>query len=223
MREIRRSSTAVERRWMKKLATVSLVLTALLLTGCKGNAEWKEVKASVMPQLMEGNLKRRMPTAVNREVSRDLDLGYVIDREKGYDFIMNYNLRDWNIDEKTLHKTAMKNLEKLVKETEIQAADAAENDTGRYAIIETGDGYDAVRILSPTLQKRMRKYLGNEYIAAVPVRDFLIFWHKGFTLTNEFIDQVENEYAAGDKYKLTPRLFLVTKDGLQPLTKRPVE
>ena len=207
---------------MKKLATVSLILTALLLTGCKGNADWKKEKASIMPQLMEGNLKRRLPLVVHREISRDLDLGYVVDYEKGYDFIMQYHLKDWDIDAGTLHKTAMSNLEKRSKSTEIQIAEAEESKNGRYAIVETGDGYDAVRLLSPTIQKQMRNYLGDEYVAAVPIRDFLIFWHREFSLTGQFIEQVENEYAAGEENKLTPRMFLVTKDGLEPLIKQKI-
>jgi|TARA_B100002003_G_C14083551_1_gene521245 uncharacterized protein YtpQ (UPF0354 family) len=205
---------------MKKLATVSLILTALLLAGCKGNADWKEEKASIMPQLMEGNLKRRLPMIVNKEISRELDIGYVVDYEKGYDFIMQYHLEDWGIDADTLHKKAMSNLEKRSRNTEIQIAEAEESKNGRYAIVETGDGYDAVRLLSPSIQKQMRDYLGDEYVAAVPIRDFLIFWHREFSLTGQFIEQVENEYAAGEKNKLTPRMFLVTKEGLEPLIKR---
>jgi len=34
-----------------------LLIPSLFLSGCGGNAEWREVKTSVLPQLMEGNLK----------------------------------------------------------------------------------------------------------------------------------------------------------------------
>ena len=225
--EIHRSSVYAERRWMKKVfisaIAALLLIPSLFLSGCAGNAEWKEARVSVLPQLMEGNMKRKIPGIVYEEISRDLDIGYVIDHEKSYNFITTFNLKEWNIDQKTLHRTAMKNLEKLVGNTEVQYADTNEDENGRYAIIETGDGYDAVRILSPSLQKNMREYLGAEYIAGMPVRDFLIFWHKDFSSTSDFIEQVEKAYAEGDKYKLTPRLFLVTENGLEPLTKRSVE
>ncbi|KKW39279.1 hypothetical protein A2454_02780 [Candidatus Peribacteria bacterium RIFOXYC2_FULL_55_14] len=224
---IHRSSVYTERRWMKKVfipaIAALLLIPSLFLSGCGGNAEWREVKTSVLPQLMEGNLRRRLPAIVYEEISRDLSLGYVIDHDQSYNFIMKYNLEEWGINQKTLHRTAMKNLEKLVGNTEVQYADTNEDEKGRYAIIETGDGYDAVRILSPSLQKNMREYLGAEYIAGMPVRDFLIFWHKDLSYTSDFIEQVEKAYAEGDKYKLTPRLFLVTEDGLEPLTKRSVE
>jgi len=211
---------------MKKLLctlSILLVSSTVLLAGCTGNKEWRKVKDTVLPQLMEGNLKRRLPLIVHREISRDLDIGYVLDHEIGYDFIFRKNLEEWGISENTLHKTAMRNLEKIAKDTEIQLADAEEQETGRYAIIETGDGYDAARILLPAIQKKVRKYLGEEYIAATPTRDFLIFWHKDFSLGGQFMEEVEKQYKLGGKYKLTPRVFLVTKKGIEPLTKQPLE
>jgi len=208
---------------MKNLYKIAVLTTLLfstsLLAGCKGNDEWKENKASIMPQLMEGNMKRRVPLIINREISRDLDLGYVIDREKGYDFIFQYNLKDWEIDAGTLHKTAMRNFEKLAKNAEIQTANAEEGTTGRYVIIESGNGYDAVHLLSPTIRKKLKKYLGKEYIIGIPTRDFFIAWHKEFSLGGQFMEQVEKEFEEGDKYKLTPRLFLVSEDKIEPLTK----
>ena len=210
---------------MKKLISplsIVIVCSTLLLSGCGGNKEWREVKDSILPQLTEGNLWRRLPLLVHKEISRDLSQSYVISREHAYEFIFKYDVKDWGIDEKTLHKTAMQNLEKLAKETEMQFADAEESLVGRYVIVETGDGFDAARILSKHIQKEVRKYLGDEYIAAVPTRDFLIFWHRKFSLGGQFMEQAEKEYAKGDKYRLTPRMFLITKDGMEPLTKRPV-
>lgn len=194
---------------------------ALALAGCGGTKEWREVQPSVLPQLMPGNNKKQAPL-VYTEISRDIDVGYVIDREKSYDFIMQDSLAAWEIDAKTLHKTAMRNLEKLAETTEIQFADSEETPGGRYAIIETSDGYAAARILSEEIRKKMREYLGEEYVAAVPVRDFLIFWHKDFPLAGQFMEQVEKEYAAEEIYRLTPRLFLITDEGMTPLTKKPL-
>lgn len=196
---------------------------SVFLVACEGNSEWRNAKSAVMPQLMEANLKKQVAGLVHQEISRDLDLGYVLDNEKGYSFVKLDTLKTWEIDLSMLHNTAMSNLEKRVSENDIQVAEAEESANGKYAIVETGDGYDAVRLLSENIQKRMRAHLGDEYFAAVPIRDFLIFWHKDFSLTGQFMEQVEKEYAAGEKYKLTPRLFLVSEKGLQPLTKQIIE
>jgi uncharacterized protein YtpQ (UPF0354 family) len=209
-------------RTMKRIIPISIV-SMLLLTACEGNSEWRNAESAVMPQLMESNLKKQVPGLVHQEISRDLDLGYVLDNEKGYSFIKLDALKTWEIDLSILHSTAISNLEKRISDDDIQVAEAEESANGKYAIVETGDGYDAVRLLSEKVQKRMRAHLGDEYFAAVPMRDFLIFWHKDFSLTGQFMEQVEKEYAAGEKYKLTPRLFLVSEKGLQPLTKQAIE
>ncbi|PIQ76957.1 hypothetical protein COU78_06620 [Candidatus Peregrinibacteria bacterium CG10_big_fil_rev_8_21_14_0_10_49_24] len=211
------------RRIFKASPLLPAALCALLLFGCEGNADWRNVEDAVLPQLMEANLKKQVSGLVHKEISRDVDLGYVLDTEKGYSFIKTDDVEAWKITQDVLHKTAMRNLENLVHNEDMQLAESEESANGKYVIVETGDGYDAVRILSQKIQKQMRSYLGDEYFAAVPTRDFLVFWHKDFSLTGEFMEQVEKEYAAGEKYKLTPRLFLVTKEGLQPLIKQAVE
>lgn len=213
--------------YMRTMTKSSPLLTAaictLLLTGCEGNADWRNVENAVMPQLMEANLKKKVAGLVHKEISRDLDLGYVLDTETGYGFIKSDDLKAWEVTQEVLHTIAMRNLENLVRSEDIQITESEEGVNGTYAIVETGDGYDAVRVLSEKVQKQIQKKLGDEYFAAVPVRDFLIFWHKESVLTGQFMEQVEKEYAAGEKYKLTPRLFLLTKDGLQPLVKQLAE
>ena len=55
-------------------------------------------------------------------------------------------------------------------------AEAAQDEEGRVNLIlfQTMDGYDASRVLLPTLHDRLREYLGSPFAAGIPNRDILL-------------------------------------------------
>lgn len=202
----------------KHLKSITLLsLTCLLLASCgKPDTPWEAVQDSILPQLIPVENKTKVPLVV-KPFLPDVDIGFVIDKETTYTFVDPGNLKEWGIDEDTLQETALKNLEKLSKDLNIEVAHAGESKQETYVIVELEDAYSAVRILSDSVRKVVNRELGNEYIAAIPTRDFLIFWHPSFSLGVQFTNQVRTEYDAEETYKLSPELLLVTSKGIQQL------
>ena len=72
-----------------------------------------------------------------------------------------------------LHETAIEN---LVARSEAISAHAAQDEDGKVNLIlfQTMDGYDASRVLLPTLHDRLREHLGSPFAAGIPNRDILL-------------------------------------------------
>ena len=188
----------------------------------EGNDEWREVREHVLPQFMPATNTDRF-NFVHDEFSTDVSIGYVVDHETTYDFIGPEMAAAWGVDEQTVKDQAIENLEERAKNLEMDVAFAGDVQTPQntYIAVETADGYSAVLLLSARVRGAVKEELGAEYIAAIPHRDFLIFWHPDFPLTDAFLKQVALEYQSEDTYMLTPQPFGVTDNGIQPLEGNP--
>ena len=200
-------------------AAVLLVLAVFLAKrGDTGN--WDRIRGQVLPELVPAENKFKIPI-VAEEFVPGVDIAYVLDYAKNYNFIYREKLAEWGISEEKLKQQAMRNLEELVKETEIQMAraDKAGEQAGNamYGIIETVDGYAAARILSPRIRRAMADHLSLPFIAAIPVRDFLIFWPTDFAFFDDFEKQIREEFGKAETYALTPNLLKVTAKGVELL------
>jgi len=77
------------------------------------------------------------------------------------------------------------------------------------------DGYDAARLLLPTLHERLRSYLGSPFVAAVPNRDILICFRNEPDVVEKLTQQIGQDYRSMP-HQVTDKLFLVTPDGIAP-------
>jgi uncharacterized protein YtpQ (UPF0354 family) len=200
-------------------AAILIVLSIVFFLVKGSSSAWWAVRGSVLPQLVQSTHKERVPI-VFRRFSPAIDIAYVIDHPETYDFIMRKQLEDWGIDEATLHAYALENLEELAADTPVEVARATAGKDEAYAIIETDDGYAAARILSEAIRTKLTYELGDSFVVAMPIRDFLIAWQTDFSLQGNFLTQVQEEYDAAEDYELTPEPFLVTPEGIQPLQRQ---
>lgn len=203
------------------LVAVVLLIAGFAVTFHKNqniNEQWREVRERVLPQFIPAQNKTLIPL-VTREFSSTVDIGFVIDGEEKYDFINPAMLASYEITAQKLYDTAMKNLDARSKNISVEVAQASEgDDSAKYVIVELDDGYAAVRMLSAGVRRAIARELGGEYIAAIPTRDFLIFWHKEFPLFEAFQKQVQVEFSAEKNYPLTATLFRVNQFGIQAVT-----
>jgi len=195
----------------------ALVLLFIAISILTITSEWHRSKKSIYPQLIAVNQADIMTDMVRTGFTRDVTIGYAIDKDESYDFIMERKLQEWDITAEELHEIAMRNLEELAVTTDIELATSEDSEAGTYAFIETGDGYDASRILSKTIRTEIAKHMGDEFRAGIPVRDFIIFWHKDAPFRDSFKTQIREEFHGGGKYQLTPEQFKVTVDGIEQL------
>tara|TARA_Y100000310_G_C20524910_1_gene735527 strand:+ start:194 stop:856 length:663 start_codon:yes stop_codon:yes gene_type:complete len=212
----------------KRSTNIVLILVILLIAGAgismvsvrQSSKEWREVRTRVMPQLVPYYNKEVVPV-VTKKFSEHVDIGFVVDADSKYQFIDGELLASWGIDVDTLYDQAIRNLDARSRNIKVEVAEASDTDpTAKYVIVELDDGYAAARILSTGVRKAIARELGDEYVAAIPTRDFLIFWHKDFPLFDAFAKQVEAEYNAEETYKITATPFFVSRTGIEELVKK---
>jgi hypothetical protein len=75
------------------------------------------------------------------------------------------------------------------------------------------DGYDASRVLLPTLHERLRPYLGSPFGAAIPNRDILLCFRNDTETVARLKNQVGEDYRSMP-HQVTDQLLLVTPDGI---------
>src|SRR5205814_8185313 len=118
----------------------------------------------------------------------------------------------WNMDVDQLHETALGN---LISRSESMAATAAQDEDGKINLIifQTCDGYDASRILLPTLHERLSEHLGSPFAAGIPNRDILLCFRDDEETVNRLKSQIAEDFRSMP-HQVTDRLLLVTQDGI---------
>ncbi len=197
------------------LTAIVIGITVAIAQGTKATDEWMNIRDLIMPQFTTTDLKEK-EDIITMEFAPDIDIGFVVEANGLYQYISNNELEIWEVTEEQLYERAMKNLDNKSQNIKVEVAEIAEHDsTARYVIVELEDGFSAVRLLSSGVRKAIAREVGDEYIAAIPTRDFLIFWHKDFPIFDAFAKQVQMEFDAEEEYALTPHLFRVNKYGIQ--------
>lgn len=152
--------------------------------------------------------------AFTRPFVPGLTVAYAIDNDRTIAYVSAKRFESWGISPEELHELALNNLSN--RSTEINAH-AAQDDDGRVSLMlfQTMDGYDASRLLLPTLFKRLREYLGSPFAAAIPNRDILLCFRDDEPTVNRLRPQVAADYKRMP-HQISPRLLLVTLDGIAP-------
>ena len=162
----------------------------------------------------------RLDHLVTQPLVPGLCVGYVIDGDRTIAYISQDALARWDVDVDRLHEKAMEN---LVARSEAMKAHAAQDETGAMNLIlfQTLDGYDASRLLLPTLHERLREHLGSPFIAAIPNRDILLCFRNDEETVESLRSQIRTDFHTMP-HQVTERLLLVTADGIA-LYQGPVE
>ena len=143
-----------------------------------------------------------------------LIVGFVLDRKSNYQFVTEDDLARWKIELPKLAERAFANLEAASRDIPVNATQGAD----RMLAIETGDGYDATRLLLPGFRRFATRHLGETYYAAIPNRDALVLWATDCSkeFTTRLVAHLGSQYR-GEPYPLTDRIFEVGPEGIQPL------
>ena len=141
-----------------------------------------------------------------------LCLGYVIDGDRTISYVPWAALKRWDVDLERLHERALNN---LIGRSESMNAHAAQDDTGQINLIlfQTLDGFDASRLLLPSLHDRLREHLGSPFVAAIPNRDILLCFRNDGDTVESLRDQIKSDYRTMP-HQVTDKLLLVTADGI---------
>ena len=177
---------------------------------------FEELKERLLPLVLSSEgAQARGPTVVTEPLIDGLIVAYAIDSDRTISYLARPHFASWNITMDELHDTAMEN---LVARSEAMNAHAAQDDEGRVNLIlfQQMDGYDASRLLLPTLHERLREHLGSPFAAAIPNRDILICFRNEPEMRERLRTQIAEDYRSMP-HQVTEKLFLVTADGIAPL------
>jgi hypothetical protein len=172
-----------------------------------------EVRQRVLPMILPDNGSVAMG-AFNRPLVTGLVVAYAVDHDRTIAYVSPSRFQKWGIDADELHELALSNLSERSGEIN---AHAAQDDQGRVNLMlfQTLDGYDASRLLLPSLHGRLREYLGSPFAAAIPNRDILLCFRDEEEMVNRLRPQVAADYARMP-HQITDGLLLVTLDGIAP-------
>jgi len=177
-------------------------------------ATFEQLQERVLPMVL--SQKSSDPEAsvmITQPLVPGLQIAYAIDSDRTISYIPQPLFKRWGLSVDQLHETAMSN---LVSRSEAINAQAATDDNGIYLILfQTLDGFDASRLLLPTLHDRLREHLGSPFAAAIPHRDILLCFRNDDATVDGLRDQIKTEYRKMP-HQVTDKLILVTADGLAP-------
>jgi len=176
-------------------------------------ASFEEIKDRILPMVLNDETRdpRSFPT-IKQPLIDKLSVGYAVDNDRTISYIPLHVFKSWNIEVDQLHEVALHN---LTVRSEAMQAQASQDENGRVNLIlfQTLDGYDASRVLLPTLHQRLRDYLGSPFAAAIPNRDILLCFRDDSETVSRLQSQIAEDYKTMP-HQITDKLMLVTPDGI---------
>jgi uncharacterized protein YtpQ (UPF0354 family) len=146
-----------------------------------------------------------------REFLADLMVTYVIDEERSVAYINEDHLDRWNISVQDLHEQALENLRRRT-DANVRYTTVGEGEQ-RLFIFNSGDGYDATRLLLADVLSNWARELPGHLVAGIPNRDFLIaFSDANPEILRAVAHQIQAD-SAQREYGLTEQLFTLV-DGV---------
>jgi uncharacterized protein YtpQ (UPF0354 family) len=179
-----------------------------------GEETWEEVREHLLPVLKPKNyIKDDNPTKhiLTADWLPDVLICYVIRNKKFYRFVTGWDVNRWGTTEQDLHQLALDNLRRLNWPSRLEGA--RQRDGGRLILIETGDSLASSRLLHPDLHRLFSGPLGSPFWAGIPDRDTLVVYSDRRALKQRIARRLKKDHDSS-AYPITPRPFLVTRDGI---------
>jgi hypothetical protein len=178
------------------------------------NGSFDELRDRILPMILSEKDVASHRNTVIEPLIDGLYIAYAIDSDRTIAYIPEAQFESWSISREKLHDAAIEN---LVARSEAMSAHAAQDEEGQVNLIlfQTMDGYDASRVLLPTLHEKLREYLGSPFAAGIPNRDILLCFRNDDETVARLRDQIGDDHRKMP-HGVTDRLLLVTADGIAP-------
>jgi uncharacterized protein YtpQ (UPF0354 family) len=179
------------------------------------DATFEEVKDRLMPLILpSSSATDSTHNVVHEPLIPGLIVAYAIDHDRTISYLPRPKFEEWNISLDELHEVAINN---LTARSEAISAQAAQDESGQVNLIlfQTLDGYDASRLLLPTLHDRLREHLGSPFAAGIPNRDILLCFRNDAGTADRLAKQIAEDFQRMP-HQVTDQLVLVTPDGIAP-------
>jgi hypothetical protein len=177
------------------------------------SGDFEQIKERILPMVLSATTTELKTDAmVTQPLIEGLIVAYALDSDRTISYIPRALFEEWKMSIDDLHEVAIKN---LVAKSEAINAHAAQDESGAINLIlfQTMDGYDASRILLPTLHERLREHLGSPFAAGIPNRDILLCFRDDEETVNRLKSQIADDFRQMP-HQVTDKLLLVTQDGI---------
>lgn len=206
--------TASERR-QKIEEFFSSLLAAELRQGCCTTQAYAEARKRLRVQLLPREVFAEHPELVSRPFSDTLNVVYVLDEPKRYQYVTKDMLAGWGVDAAAVEAVAVKNLSDASSDVAVDLA--VTNGRPSYILSHSGDDYDAARLMLPHFLEELRRNLKTDAIVVTgPTRGLLMAWPAAareriaYAVTSTKLMR-EGPYGRSDE------LFRFDANGLRPL------
>jgi hypothetical protein len=181
-----------------------------------GAGGFEDFKDRILPLVLNDQLANTVHReTLTQSLVPGLRIAYGIDSDRSIAYIPRLQFDMWNVPLEDLHEAAISN---LVSRSEAMNAQVAQDESGKIDLIifQSGDGYDASRILLPTLHDRLREHIDSPFVAAIPNRDILLCFRHEPETVERVKAQVEEDFGRMP-HQVSDKLYLITADGIAPL------
>jgi hypothetical protein len=178
-------------------------------------ADFEELRGRVLPMIVsQAVAEESAKSMISQPLVPGLCVAYAIDDKRTITYIPPMLFARWQISVDDLHKIALEN---LVSRSEAIQANAAQDEQGQINLIlfQTLDGFDATRLLLPTLHDRLREHLGSPFAAGIPNRDILLCFRNDDETVDRLREQIGRDYRQMPHH-VTDMILQVTADGIAP-------
>ncbi|TWT54368.1 hypothetical protein Pla22_20150 [Rubripirellula amarantea] len=178
---------------------------------------WGDARDRLRLQLVSTRVST-LGHAVTFPFADDVTSSVVIDSPDGYAYVRPEDAERWQQTSVDLIEVAKANLVKASEQLEVSLVPGGV----KLLVIQTGDGYDAARILLPEVRKILLDELDDEDVgtvyAGVPNRDFLIAW--SMDTPDEIHQQLCSTVAADanrQSHPLSKHVFRLSEEVIVPV------
>lgn len=178
-------------------------------------APFEQIKDRILPMIVAASGGETEGSGiVMQPLVPGLQVSYAIDSDRTIAYIPSDVFNKWNLSIEELHDIAINN---LISRSESISAHAAADEDGSVNLIlfQTMDGFDASRILLPTLHDRLREHLGSPFAAGIPNRDILLCFRNDDETVGRLQSKIADDYRQMP-HQVTDKLLLITPDGIAP-------
>ena len=179
-----------------------------------GQESWEDAEARVVPLLKPRSYLESASANRNSLVNEwlaDVVICYALRGNDIFRFVTTADADRWQTDAQAMHEVAVANLVKLSWPAKMPGS--RQEDGGRVIVVATGDGLASSRLLHPELHRVFCGALGSPFRAGIPDRDTLVLYSDRRRVRKRTERNLRKDYDTSG-YPITPRPFLVTRDGI---------
>ncbi len=177
--------------------------------------DWDKARPLLRPQLVLAQFATTRPLLA-MPLDDQLHVGVVLDEPEAFRYVPRAQLEHWGVSWEQVYAIALENLETAASEgLTVECSPPPD----RLVVVQSGDGYDAVRILMPRFRAFVSEQVGSPFRFSVPNRDQLICWAEDNSPSFElFLKERLQQDQRDQPFPLTPTVYRASAAAIVPWT-----